>query len=184
MEQNLIVKLLLVLLIVFAVRTVVEKLYDPSVYNGPWYRVRIPEGWEKEQLDDEVRFSSPETDDLYLSPQAVFSIYGTKSEGALFAEDFFPEVLAQLAQVPGQLLDQGQLKVGGYVSYWTLFRNADPDYVLLTFYVIDDFNRLTKIQYITRPEYFPKYRSAFDAFRDSFIFKGLGRMPGIESTSF
>ncbi|MEW5895604.1 MAG: hypothetical protein AB1650_07605, partial [Candidatus Omnitrophota bacterium] len=120
--------------------------------------------------DDEVIFKSPGKD--YLgNPEAIFSIYGYQSKGALFMDIFFPEVLESLQTQNGKLLQHGEIKIDELVSNWILFRYNDPKWIIWTFYVIDDFNRLTKIQMMTKPDDFDKYRPVFEKFKDSVKFK-------------
>ncbi|MFP4472659.1 MAG: hypothetical protein ACLFPX_02140 [Candidatus Omnitrophota bacterium] len=164
-------KILVLVLIIFAARAAVHNLHDPFRYKGPWYTVNRPVGWKVEEVENEVLFKSPKTRGAV--PEAIFSIYGIKPEQAIFMEDFFAEVLEQLRYQKGELLDKGQIEIDGQVSHWTLFKNRTPPLAILTFYTVDDFNRLTKIQYIAPYQTFDDYREKFDAFKDSFQFKGI-----------
>lgn len=166
-------KFLVLAIIIFAVRLIAGHIYDPTVYRGKWYKVNIPQGWSKETEEDEVFFKSPEKD--YLgNPKAIFSIYGYQSRGALFMDLFFPDVLAGLAKQDGKILQQGQVKISDITASWTLFRNNDPKWIIWTFYVIDDHNRLTKIQMMTKPDDFDTYRPVFEQFKDTIKFKTFG----------
>ena len=165
-------KILVLALMIFTARAVATYVYDPTLYRAEWYSVRTPPGWERKLEDDEVFFRSPAKD--YLgNPEAIFSIYGYKSKGALFMDMFFPDVLENLAKQNGKLLQQGEIKIDDIISNWTLFRYNEPKWIIWTFYVIDDFNRLTKIQMMAKPEHFDKYRSTFESFKDTIKFKKI-----------
>lgn len=159
-------KLLFLIVILFVAKLVAGRIYDPTVHRGPWYSVKIPVGWQKQVEGDEVFFRSPEKDALG-NPGAVFSIYGHQSKGALFIEDFFEEVIAALSQQRGQILQRGEIKIDNEISRWVLFRMDDPEWIIWTFYVVDDFNRLTKIQFLSKPKDFAAYRPVFEEFKDS-----------------
>ncbi len=165
-------KVILLAVFIFVLRLIAGHIYDPTMYRGPWYRVKIPEGWKKEVKDDEVFFTSPGKDFLG-NPHAIFSIYGFQSKGALFMEDFFPEVMDGLLRQDGEVLQHGEIKVDEQISRWVLFRNHDPEWIIWTFYVIDDYNRLTKIQMMTKPDDFTQYRPIFEQFKDSIKFRGF-----------
>lgn len=163
-------KVLALVFLIFIVRMITSHIYDPTIYRGPWYKVKIPEGWVKEVQEDEVVFKTPKKDFLG-NPEAFFSIYGYQSRGALFMDLFLPDILESLAKQDGELLQKGQVKIDGVVASWTLFRHNDPDLIVWTFYAIDEHNRLTKVQMITKSEYFKRYRPVFEEFRDSIKFK-------------
>ena len=162
-------KLFWLVIILFAARLFANSIHDPTIHRGRWYTVTIPEGWPKKVQDNEVFFQSPARD-IYGYPEAIFSIYGVQSRGALFMDMFFEDVLIDLAKQKGRLLDKGQIKIDDQISNWTLFQMQDPEWIIWTFYVIDDFSRLTKIQFMVRPHHFAKYRPVFEAFKDSIRF--------------
>ena len=166
-------KIFVLAVIIFAARLFAGHLYDPTQYRGPWYSVKIPQGWAKHVEEDEVVFQSPIKD--YLgSPEAIFSIYGYQSRGALFMDLFFPDVLASLEQQDGKILQQGQIKIDDIVSSWVLFKNNEPEWIIWTFYIIDDHNRLTKVQMMVKPENFKRYRPVFEEFKNTIKFKKIG----------
>ncbi len=175
LDTGLVTKLMIVVVALFAVRVLIAHFCNPTVYSGPYYKIKIPTGWEmKEKGDDEVMFLSPEKDEYTGAPQAIFSIYGYKSKGALFEEDFFPEVLEELANTPGKLIDSGDIGIADdVIAKYTLFETKDPKYVLLTIYIIDDFNRLTKLQYLSKPEYHSVYLQNFYDFKAGLKIKGF-----------
>jgi hypothetical protein len=158
---------------IFLVRIIAGHFYDPTIYRGQWYSVKILEGWSKEVKDDEVFFKSPEKDFLG-NPEAIFSIYGFQSRGALFMDLFMPEVFESLAKQDGKVLQHGEVKIDEVVADWILFKNNDPKWIIWTFYAIDDHNRLTKIQMMAKPENFDKYRPVFEQFKDTIRFKKIG----------
>ena len=170
MDEGLRTKILGLIVIVFIVRLITSHLYDPTIHRGLWYKVKVPQGWKKEVKEDEVFFYSPDKDYLGNS-EAIFSIYGFKSRGALFMDLFFPDVLENLAQQKGEILSQGEIKIDEQISKWVLFRSDDPDWIIWTFFIIDEYNRLTKIQFLSRPDHFKKYRPIFEAFKDTINFR-------------
>ncbi len=174
LDMGLATKLLIIIVILFFARVLFAHFYNPSVYSGPYYKIKIPEGWEKKEKGEEVMFLSPEKEEYTGAPQAIFSIYGYKSKGALFEEDFFPEVLDELANTPGKLIDSGDIGITeGVNGKYTLFETKDPTYVILTIYIIDEFNRLTKLQYLAKPEYHNAYLKAFYDFKGELKIKGF-----------
>jgi len=174
LDTGLATKLLVIVVILFTVRVLIKHFYNPSIYKGEYYKIKIPAGWEMKEKGEEVMFLSPEKDEYSGAPQAIFSIYGYKSKGALFEEDFFPEVLDELSRTPGKLIDSGSITVSeGVIAKYTLFETRDPKYVLLTIYIIDDFNRLTKLQYLAKPEFHKTYLQAFYDFKSGLKIKGF-----------
>ncbi|MDP2652861.1 MAG: hypothetical protein Q8Q08_02395 [Candidatus Omnitrophota bacterium] len=160
-------------ILIVGVNILKEKMFDESVHRGGWYTVVKPVGWNERKEENEIIFESPETSVMTGMPEAIFSIYSVKATGALFLEDLFGEVMASLRQLKGKVLDKGQLKIDNQDARWVLFFHRDPDLFILTFYIADDFNRLTKIQFISTPEKFPSYRSQFEAFKNSIRFKKI-----------
>jgi len=63
--------------------------------------------------------------------------------------------------------------VDGIVSKWVLFQNETPPLTIMTFYIVDDFNRLTRIQFMTHPRDFGRYRTLFESFKESLKYKKL-----------
>lgn len=159
--------------IIFVARLLASHIYDPTIYHGQWYTVHIPPGWSKKVEEDEVFFES-EKKDFIGNPLAIISVYGYQSRGALFMDLFFPDVLKSLSEQNGKILQQGQEKIDGVVAGWVLFKYYDPKWILYTFYAIDENNRLTKIQLMTKPDYFNEYRPVFKQFRDEMKIKKFG----------
>ncbi len=172
MDPDFKMKLIMLGVVLLIARLIAGHIYDPSIYRGPWYTVKIPLGWTAEKQEDEVLFKSPEQG-MFGSPLAVFSIYGYQSRGALFLDMFFPEVLANLQQQNVEILSQGQIKIDNQIASWVLCRNKDPEWIIWSFYVVDDYNRLTKVQFMTKPEDFKRYRPVFEQFRDTIKIKGF-----------
>ena len=163
------------LLILFVVGKIISaRLQGAPIYKGPWYTVAVPEGWDKKKEEDEIIFLCP-VEDVYADvPEAMFSIYAKKVPGTpLWLDDLFIEVIESLQGADGKILDKGEIKIDGEIGNWVLFRSDDPPLVILSFYLVDDNNRFTKIQYITQPDDFKKYRPEFEKFRASFKFKKL-----------
>ena len=168
-----IVHVLLIVGIVFGGRYAFKYLFDKTVYRGAWYEVKVPEGWSKTVREDEVIFSSPEKDLFTEIPDATFSIYAKKSTGALFIEDVISEVVESLPKVNAELIDKGEFKVAGLISKWVLFHQKDTNLTVLTFYFVDDYNRLTKIEFVTTTRRFLQYKPEFEKFKGSFKFTGM-----------
>lgn len=158
---------------IFALRLMVHRIFDPTVHKTDFYKVKVPEGWKKEVEESEVRFLSPAKNPDTGQPEATFSIFGYKSTQALFLEDLIGEVVQSIKQANGQIRDQGEILISGIVSKWILYENSDPPLLMLSFFMVDDFNRLIRIQYITSPEKFKDYRPQFEAWKDSIEFKKL-----------
>ncbi len=174
MEDKKLINIVIILfLVAFGVRYIIKNLHDPTVYKGSWYTVKIPEGWQKRQEKDEVLFISPEVDVLTDTPYAIFSIYTKAAQGALFIEDYMQQVFEMLSQANGQIVDKGEIKVDEEIAQWVLFHQHEPALVYLTFYVVDDYNRLTRIQFVSTPNKFQKYREEFEKFKGSLKFKRL-----------
>ncbi|MCK5214458.1 MAG: hypothetical protein KAR05_03810 [Candidatus Omnitrophica bacterium] len=166
----------LIVFVLFAVilfRMQLEKFFNPAVYRGPWYTVTIPVGWEKKVLEDEVVFLSPELDIYTEMPEALFSIYSKKSDGSLFLGDLFVQVLKELKKSGVKILKQGDVDVDSQRSKWVLVKNVEHELIILTFFIVDDFNRYTKIQFVANPEKFNEYRPAFEEFKGTFKFKRM-----------
>ncbi len=174
LDTGLATKLLIIVVVLFFVRVVIKHFYNPTIYSGDYYKVKIPLGWEMKEKGEEVMFLSPEKDEYTGAPQAIFSLSGLKSKGALFEEDFFPEVLEELAHTPGKLIDNGDIAITDKVTgKYTLFETKDPVYVILTIYIIDEFNRLTKLQYLAKPEFHTTYLQDFYEFKGGLKIRGL-----------
>lgn len=167
-------RLIFILVIVLVgLRPLIARLTDRSVFRGPWYTVAVPQGWERKIEEDTVSFIAPDENIMTGMPEAVFSIYTKKSSGALFLETLMEEVMTALSQMNGRLLDQGEIMIDGQVSKWVLFLNEEPQIMMLSFYIVDDFNRLTRIQFVTTPRDFKKHRQEFERFKESLRFKKL-----------
>lgn len=165
-------KLIFILVIVFvALRPIINYLTDKSIYRGSWYSVKVPKGWNSKFEKNTIYFSTPDDNVLTGMPNAIFSIYAFKSTGALFLDTLFEEVMQSLMKTDGQILKKGEIMIDGQVAKWVLFQNETPPTTILTFFMVDDFNRLTKIQFITHPRDFAKYRPEFEKWRETFKFK-------------
>jgi hypothetical protein len=168
------VTLFVLIAFLFFVHYVTNKLFDKSVHRGPWFTIKVPEGWEKQiQEDGEVMFLSPDVDYLNQRPEAIFSVFAKQSEGSLFIEDFFIQVQESLMKEKGRILKQGDIPIDGIRAKWVLFQYDEPDLVTMTFYIVDDWNRLTQIQYVAKSSLFDRYRPQFEQFKDSLKIKKL-----------
>ncbi len=152
---------------------IIGHFMDQSVHRTKWYKVDVPPGWTKKVDGEETVFIAPDENIMTGLPDAVFSIYGEKSEGSLFLPDILGEVMQEYMRMDGQILNRGEIKIDGLVSKWILYRNNDPDLMVMTFFIVDDFNRLIRIQFTTASSDFSKYRPVFEKFKDSIEFKRL-----------
>lgn len=168
--RNLIFFLVIILV---GLRPFIARMTDKSVYRGPWYTVAVPKGWTTKTETDTVYFTTPDQNVLTGMPEATFSIYSYRSKGALFIENLFPDVLGTLIESQASILKKGEIKVDNQISKWVLYETQYPPLMTLSFFIVDDFNRLTRIQFMTHPNDFTKYRPAFEAFKDSLKFKKI-----------
>ncbi len=169
--HNRFVMLLVAVGLILGARHVLHKMYDKSIYRGPWYRVRVPEGWERQEKEDEVVFISPNRKVGSGLPEAVFRIYTKQTEGGIFLEDLFGMAVKGVRRYGGEVLQQGEIKIDGVKSRWLLARYKDDDLASLVFYIVDDFNRITKIEYSAALHSFKPYRKQFEDFKSSFKWK-------------
>lgn len=163
----------IMVMVILLLRPLIARMTDKSIYRGPWYAVKVPQGWNSRSEDNTIYFTTPDTNILTGNPEAVFSIFSQKSKGALFIEDLFDEVQASLAKSGAIIRKKGEIKIDKQLSKWILFELQDPPAVILTFFIVDDFNRLTRIQFVSHPNDFSKYRPQFEAFKDSLKFKSI-----------
>jgi len=167
------VPIILTIILIYLLRTYLEGLYNPTTHKGPWYAVTIPKGWEKKIVEDEVVFISPEKDILTDLPEAIFSIYTQKHDGALFIEDLFYEVLNAIKESGNIILKKGAIKIDTQISRWVLYQDNELELIILSFFIVDDFNRFTKIQFVTKIDKFNVYRSTFEEFKDSLKYRKM-----------
>ena len=163
-------------LIVFVGRVAIHKLFDKSVHKGDGYTISVPEGWEKNEIDaDTVMFIAPERDYIKETPVAMISVYSKMSKGALWIEDLWPKVLSSLKQERIEILKKGEIKIDDIVSKWVLFKKEEEDLLVLTFYLVDEFNRMYRLQYATKMDKFKDYRQTFEDMKDTFKIKKILR---------
>lgn len=166
------VLIIYIVLIIVGVRTFAPRLFDRTIVRGESFSAKIPQGWSVKKDQHEITFTSAETDLVTDMPVAIFSIYAEKQKGALFMEDFFPEVIAALQKENGDILKTGDQLIDGQTAKWVLFRYNKPDIAVLTLYIVDDYNRLTRIQFVGTLKKFEKYGKVFDEFKKSIKLKG------------
>ena len=99
--------------------------------------------------------------------------YAEKQKGALFIEDFWPEVIASLGRENGEILSTGEELIDGQGSHWVLFRYHRPEIAVVSLYIADDFNRLTIIRFVGSLKTFQDYGKLFDEFKKSIRLKGF-----------
>ena len=164
---------IIAVVVIFIMRLMVYHIFDPTIHKTDFYKTKIPKGWKKEIQENEVLFHSPAKNPKTGQSEAVFSIFGYKSRDALFLEDMIEEVMQSYQQANGRIRDKGQVLFGGTVSTWILYENIEPPLFIMSFFMVDDFNRLIRIQYVTSPEKFKEYRPQFEAWKDGIEFKKL-----------
>lgn len=163
------------IVLIYVGHFILTRLFDKSIYKGFGYSIVVPPGWEQKKVDNEtVMFICPEKDPLDESSLALISFFSKRIEGALWMDDYIRDVKESLRDQGLKIIEKGQIKMSGQIAQWILYRNSNPDLLVLTFYIIDDFNRLFRIQYVTKPEYFAYYRQLFERVRESFRINMLG----------
>lgn len=165
--------ILILILFVIGVRTFMPRLFDKSVYRGDGFSVVKPKGWDMQKDKAEITFFSPEKDVYTEAPVAIFSIYSEKQTGALFMDDLFPEILGSIQKQGGKILSTGSEKIDGQPSQWVVARFDKMDIAVVTLYLADDFNRLTKIQFIGKVKKFKAYGKEFDDFKKGIRLKKM-----------
>ncbi len=164
--------IIFLILLVVGVRTFAPRLFDKTIVRGESFSVKAPEGWHVKKSKNEITFTSSETDSLTEMPVAIFSIYAEKQKGALFMDDLFPEIVASMERENGKILGTGAELIDGQPAKWILFRYNKPEIAIITLYIADDYNRLTRIQYVAIHKKFAQYGKFFDAFKQSIKLKG------------
>jgi len=164
---------IIAVLCVFGLRVLVHKIFDPTIYKTRVYTVSVPKDWKKEVDESEVRFYSPAQDPDTRQPEAVFSIFSYQSTDALFIEDVMGEVLKSFEKANGHVKDHGDIILDGVIAKWVLFESTKPSLWILSFFLVDDFNRLIRVQFMTSPEKFKYYRPDFESWKDTIVFKKL-----------
>jgi len=160
-------------ILVLVLKFAIAYFMDQSVHKTKWYQVDVPEGWSKKVDGEETAFIAPDENILTGMPDAVFSVYGEKSTGSLFLGEVIMEVIQQYQKMDGKIINRGEIKIDDLVAKWILFRNEDPDLMVMTFFIVDDFNRLIRIQFTTGANDFNKFRPIFEKFKESLKFKKL-----------
>ncbi len=165
--------IIVVILIIVGAKTFAPRLFDRSIVRSESFSAKVPDGWNVKKEKFQVTLTSPETDLVSGMPVAIFSIYSEKQKGALFMEDFFPEVLESLKQENGAIMGTGAELIDGQTAKWVLFRYNYPEIAVVTLFIADDFNRLTRIQYVGTRKKFQEYGKVFSAFKKSILLKGF-----------
>jgi len=159
--------IIVVVCVLFLIKDKIVAHFDPAIHRADYYTVRAPDGWTKTVEKEEVVWVCPDKELFSNMPEAIFSIYATKPKIPLFLEDVFFDAVSEVKRANGRILDKGEIKIQNALSNWVLFVNEDPKLVILTFYLIDDYNRFIRIQYISHPKAFKKYRETFEKFKST-----------------
>ncbi len=158
-------------------------LFHSNVYKGNGYSIVPPAGWVKikqprtvgsgmgsAEKPDIATFVTPEKTATEEAPEASLSILTVKLGQPVWMEDEFPTILSSLAMTGGRIINKGQIKIDTLISWWVLYEDPQTSLLQLEFYMVNDLNRLFKIQYAARADAFPKHRPAFEAAKDSIKF--------------
>ena len=160
-----------IILLIMGVKTFMPKLFDKSYVKGESFSARAPEGWTTQKHKHEIIFTSAEADLMTEMPYAIFSIYAEKQKNAIFMDDFFPEMLASLKRENGKVLGTGDELIDKQKAKWVLFRYNQPDIAVMTLFIVDDYNRLTRIQFVGVGKKFKEYGKLFNEFKKSITLK-------------
>lgn len=169
--SNIPILIVYVILLVVGVKTFMPMLFDKSYVKGDSFTVRLPKGWTIQKQKNEIIFTSPEADLATEMPNAIFSIYAEKQKNAIFMDDFFPELLGSLRRENGKVIGTGEELIDKQIAKWVLFRYYKPDVAVMTLYIVDDYNRLTRIQYVGAGKHFKEYGKLFNEFKRSIKLK-------------
>jgi len=154
--------------------------FEAKNYKGKGYYVDIPVGWKKVKKQKGavypegvavVMFVPKGTDLKKGEPDAYISIFTKKLTSAVWIEDEFPNILASVRSSGYQIMDKGDIKIGGEISKWMVYRDEKTPALVLEFYIITDANVFYKIQYSAHPDKFNELRKSFEELKESFKFK-------------
>ncbi|HQP10942.1 MAG TPA: hypothetical protein PKV41_06120 [Candidatus Omnitrophota bacterium] len=177
-----ITKLLILFIVVIAVikQASMGGFFEAEDHKGRGYYVRIPEGWKKIKPPKDVVYP----DDIEVvtfipkatgldpqEPEAYISIFTKKLASALWIEDEIPEIRRSISQAGNKILDQGQIKIDGVISEWTVYHDLKAPALVLEFYMVTDSNIFYKLQYVAPPEKFNGLRRSFESLKESFKFR-------------
>lgn len=153
-----------------------SSLFKSNFYKGHGYTFVPPAGWEKvkdprgvspvfeaadkpEVVMFAVHDKIPNTD----TPVASMAVLTVKLANPTWLEDDFPTLIDALVKAGYRLIDKGQLKIDDNVFWWVFYQDQESSLVSFEFYMVNDINRLYKIQYTATPDAFKQYRPAFEA---------------------
>ncbi|MBI5415536.1 MAG: hypothetical protein HZA29_01845 [Candidatus Omnitrophica bacterium] len=158
-----------------------SSLFKSSVHKGHGYSFVPPAGWE--QLKDPrgvspvfeaadkpevVMFAVPGKVPNADIPVASMAVLTVKLANPTWLEDDFPTLIDALVKAGYRLIDRGQIKIDNNVFWWVFYQDPESSLVSFEFYMVNDINRLYKIQYTAAPDAFKQYRPAFEASKDTF----------------
>lgn len=169
--------------IVVVIRFVVfGGLFDSGVYKGEGYSFMPPAGWKKikekknmrammdsKEKPDVVTFVTPETvvEEGIELPAAAISVLVVKLSAPTWMEDEFPSLVKELARAGYKIIDKGQIEISAQVFHWVFYQDPQTYWVNLEFYMVNDVNKLFKVQFTSSPEAFKTYRPDFEKSRDT-----------------
>ncbi len=163
--------IILIILLLISYKTFSPMLFDKSIYRADGFSVKKPVDWEMKKDKSEVTFIAPEKDVFSDAPVAIFAIYSEKQKGALFMDDLFPELIAAMRKENGKVLGTGEELIDGQRARWILFRYNNPEIAVISLYLADEYNRLTRIQFVGSQKKFKEYGKEFDKFKKSIKLK-------------
>lgn len=158
-------------------------LFKSSVHKGYGYSFVPPAGWERvkdprgvspvfEAADkpEVVMFAVPEKVPNTDTPVASMAVLTVKLAKPTWLEDDFPTLIDALVRAGYRLIDKGQLKIDNNIFRWVFYEDTGSSLVKFEFYMVNDINRLYKIQYTAAPNAFKQYRPAFEASKNTIKF--------------
>lgn len=176
-------------LIKFAVAVIFIKFvffggwFKSATYSGDGFSLLPPPGWqelkdspgvqsvlEAAEKPSVVTFAAPEKVPGTDTPVAAMSVLAVKLANPTWIDDEFPNIIAAFKQAGFRVLDHGQIQIDTLVSHWIFYQNPRTKWVTMEFYMVNDLNKLFKVQFTSDPDVFNKYRPAFEAAKNTIKF--------------
>ena len=183
-SEKIIQALIAFVFIVLMIKVVIfGDLFHSNVYKGKGYSMVPPPGWvemkdvkgvrammESAEKPEIVTFVTPERIAGTDIPEASLSILTVKLANPTWMEDEFPLIVEALSKAGYRIRTKGQIQIDTLISWWVLYDDPRTALLQLEFYMVNDINRLYKIQFTTGAENFKKHRPVFEAAKDSIKF--------------
>lgn len=164
---------------------VLKMIFSGGIFKSDWhkgdgYKIKFPAGWvldtkhsTKEELfsttqkAEQITYATQEINPATNKPAASMSMYTNKLAQAAWMADEFPGILAGMEAQGIKILQKGEIKIDKRIHKWVLYKNPYDGTLNFEFYFIDDSNYFYKLSLTTYPEYFDKYRPAFEASKET-----------------